>query len=159
MAIYGPPVRIPLSHLPPFLLSNLSPLTMVPPAALPAPHLCRVLSSHCDARCPARRPPSSTTLLAAPSLLWWSTGTDTAKSCRLGCCSQCTQMEVEQAMCPGRGGGHGAGPRATLARWPCWEVENDLDVGSTCHRDKVRGKNIHSVGLEKQNVKENHKIF
>jgi hypothetical protein len=68
-------------------------------------------------------------------------------------------MEVEQAMCPGRGGGHGAGPRATLARWPCWEVENDLDVGSTCHRDKVRGKNIHSVGLEKQNVKESQNLL
>jgi hypothetical protein len=41
----------------------------------------------------------------------------------------------------------------------CCEAEDDPDVDPTCHRAKGRGKTVHPVGLEKQNVKENHKIL
>jgi hypothetical protein len=38
-------------------------------------------------------------------------------------------------------------------------VEDYLEVVPTCHWDEARGKIIYLVGLEKQNVKENHEIM
>jgi hypothetical protein len=47
-----------------------------------------------------------------------------------------------------------------MRRWGLLqEVEDDPGVVPTCHRDEARGKIVYSVGLEKQNVKENPEIM